>query len=688
MKMNRKWILCIFLSAGLLLFMLTGCSIQQISQIVQDVEQGVNPETATQQKETAGSTDAVTIIQDQSSEGQEADTEEEKEEKEEKESSAETPENAPASQSEKQSEKETVPASEPAPAAQNTFVNDHVVAIDPGHQGSHVDMSAPEPIAPGSSETKQKATTGTMGTFSGVPEYELNLQIGLKLRDILESRGYEVIMTREDNDTAISNSERAILAAEKGAEISVRIHANGSDDPGMQGALGMTMSRGNPYVGYLFDESYSLAQNIMNHYCEKTGFQNLGIQFYDDMTGFNWSTIPVMIIEMGFMTNEHDDLAMNDEETRGKMAEGIADGIDSYFGIDTSMIQSVPSSETESVSKEDETEEENSAGEENDPIQDIYQQYIAARESMGEQWAVCVEPLNSEKVYAYNSDASMLTASVLKVFIMGAVYDRICYPESEETEIPYEESYEGELRSLLESMITVSDNDAANRLTEILGQGDIGQGMYVVNDFCLRHGYEHTSMGRRFLEENPSGDNYTSAGDCCKILADIYKGRLVNEEASEKMLTILKGQTRTHKIPAGLPMDFTSANKTGEMPEGYGLGCIENDMAVIFSPAGDYVLVVLSQELGGRNDQAQDVIRQISSYTASWKLGQTGGSGSSDGASQAEMNGEQQDVSAQTGEDHAEPAPEISGDGYDVPENTGEDHAEPAPDENGEVAVA
>ena len=83
------------------------------------------------------------------------------------------------------------------------------------------------------------------------------------------------------------------------------------------------------------------------------------------------------------------------------------------------------------------------------------------------------------------------------------------------------------------------------------------------------------------------------------------------------MLTILKGQTVRGKIPAALPEGFQSANKTGEMPEGYGLGCIENDAAVIWTPSGAaYILVVLSNDLGGRNDQAAEVIRSIVRFSA------------------------------------------------------------------------
>lgn len=212
--------------------------------------------------------------------------------------------------------------------------NGHVVGIDPGHQGSWVDMSAQEPNAPGSSTLKTKCTVGTTGRFTGVPEYELNLDISLALRDELVSRGYEVIMTREDHDTAISNAERAQKVSEEGGEIYVRIHANGSDSSSVSGALGMCQSPQNPYVGDLYEDSYRLTESILNSYCEETGFGNLGIQYYDNMTGINWSSVPVTILEMGFMTNEQDDYAMQDPEMQIKMVQGIADGIDAYFEVE------------------------------------------------------------------------------------------------------------------------------------------------------------------------------------------------------------------------------------------------------------------------------------------------------------------------------------------------------------------
>ena len=215
--------------------------------------------------------------------------------------------------------------------AQTSNGNGRIIGIDPGHQGSWVDMSALEPNAPGSSQMKARCTTGTTGNYTHLEEYQLNLDVSLKLRSILESRGYQVVMTREDNDANISNAERAQKVANAGAEIYVRVHANSSDDTSVSGALTMCPSAQNPYVGNLYGQSYLLSEVILNAYCEATGFGNRGVMITDTMTGINWSTIPVTIIEMGFMSNQSDDTTMADSSFQDRMAEGIANGIDAYF---------------------------------------------------------------------------------------------------------------------------------------------------------------------------------------------------------------------------------------------------------------------------------------------------------------------------------------------------------------------
>lgn len=205
------------------------------------------------------------------------------------------------------------------------------VAIDPGHQGWNVDMSAKEPNAPGSSEMKAKCTSGATGNYTGLAEFQLNLDVSLKLRDELVARGYEVLMTRETNDAAISNAERAQMSNEWGADIYVRIHANSADSSSVKGALTMIPSSSNPYVGSQYGASRKLAEAILTQYCSTTGFDSKGVVETDTMTGINWSTKPVVIVEMGFMSNQQDDTQMANPEFQSIMAQGIANGIDDYF---------------------------------------------------------------------------------------------------------------------------------------------------------------------------------------------------------------------------------------------------------------------------------------------------------------------------------------------------------------------
>ena len=212
-----------------------------------------------------------------------------------------------------------------------TRAKEYCVAIDPGHQSEHVDMSAEEPIGPGAAETKAKATGGTSGRFSGIPEYALNLDISLALEDELKKRGYRVVLTRRDNDTAISNAERAKLATAEKADIFLRIHANGSENAEESGAMAFVPSPDNPYVPALSEPSKKLGDTLLTHYCQATGLTNLGVRESDSYSGNNWASMPVVLLEMGFMSNAHDDTLMADSAFREKMVEGLANGIDAYF---------------------------------------------------------------------------------------------------------------------------------------------------------------------------------------------------------------------------------------------------------------------------------------------------------------------------------------------------------------------
>lgn len=209
--------------------------------------------------------------------------------------------------------------------------NSHVVVIDPGHQGQG--DSTTEPNGPGSSTMKARVAGGTHGTTTGVYEYQLTLVISQQLQAELENRGYTVYMTRTSHDVNISNMERAQYATSVGGEIAVRIHANGVDNASVSGALALAPSSSNPYIAYLSDSSWNLSKCILDAYCAATGMRNQGVSTSDTMTGINWSTVPVTILEMGYMTNPTDDVNMEDPAYQARMVQGIADGIDAYFGL-------------------------------------------------------------------------------------------------------------------------------------------------------------------------------------------------------------------------------------------------------------------------------------------------------------------------------------------------------------------
>lgn len=258
-------------------------------------------------------------------------------------------------------------------------------------------------------------------------------------------------------------------------------------------------------------------------------------------------------------------------------------------------------------------------------------------------WAVYVCDLKTGSEGSIN-DHRMQAASLIKLYIMGTVYenyDALIAQYGQDT-----------IDTNLYSMITVSDNDAANALTSYLGSGDSSAGMQIVNNYCLAHGYTTSSMGRLLLHSNEFGDNYTSVENCGKLLKMVYwdgylqktpenrgtdekttESDLQSEQVTENiasteddtdeittenttaltphasdMFALLCAQTRRHKIPAQLPDGVRTASKTGELDD------VENDAAILYDTDNDLIIVFMSEhpsDCGAAQSTIASLSRQI-----------------------------------------------------------------------------
>lgn len=204
---------------------------------------------------------------------------------------------------------------------------DKIICVDAGHGLNSYNKQ--EPIAPNSSQTKIAFASGTRG--KNQTEEELNLSVALKLESKLKEQGATVYMTRTTHESDMTNIDRAELANEKNADISVKIHADGLDNSSAHGVSMLVPS--NKYINNseLCEKSRKAGEIILAEVIKNTGASNRGVVVREDLTGFNWTKVPIVLIEMGFMTNPDEDAKLETDEYQNKIVDGIVNGLLIYF---------------------------------------------------------------------------------------------------------------------------------------------------------------------------------------------------------------------------------------------------------------------------------------------------------------------------------------------------------------------
>jgi N-acetylmuramoyl-L-alanine amidase len=203
-----------------------------------------------------------------------------------------------------------------------------VVVIDPGHQGI-VDKRL-EPIGPGSKIKKPAVAAGTRGTWTHTPESKRNLQIALRLRDVLRADGVKVIMVRTSQNVDITNSQRAKIANNAHADLFIRLHCDGVADSSVHGITVLTPGK-NKWTGPIVVSSKAAAKLVDRDVIKTTKAKNRGVKPRTDLAGFNWCKVPTVLVEMGFMTNHAEDRLMATTTYQKKLAAGLAQGALDYY---------------------------------------------------------------------------------------------------------------------------------------------------------------------------------------------------------------------------------------------------------------------------------------------------------------------------------------------------------------------
>jgi N-acetylmuramoyl-L-alanine amidase len=189
------------------------------------------------------------------------------------------------------------------------------ICLDPGHGGK-------DPGAVGVEGTKEK---------------DVNLQIALKEKALLEESGAKVVMTRTSDpaaDSEVTLKERVDTANDADADIFISIHHNAAPNPEAKGTETY-------YYGHGSKESYTLSKLTQNEVVDAIGTESRGA-FPSNFYVVKYTKMPAILLEVGFLSNRNEEKFLIEEQTQDKVAEGMRKAIISYFTVSPANMENPP----------------------------------------------------------------------------------------------------------------------------------------------------------------------------------------------------------------------------------------------------------------------------------------------------------------------------------------------------------
>ncbi|OGE64517.1 hypothetical protein A3J13_00855 [Candidatus Daviesbacteria bacterium RIFCSPLOWO2_02_FULL_36_8] len=240
-----------------------------------------------------------------------------------------------------------------------------------------------------------------------------------------------------------------------------------------------------------------------------------------------------------------------------------------------------------------------------------------ALEGVKGNYGIFIKNFKTGETFKQNEHMIFHAGSLYKIWIMAETYNQIKTGDLTEDEqlsrdIEYlnkkfqiaeenAELTEGAITltvaNALTQMITISHNYAAMLLTEKIKLSSVAK-------FLKDNSFIESKVG--INGEDPT----TTPADMEKFFEKLYKGEIIDQEYSNKMLELLKAQKLNNKLPKNLPTETIIAHKTGE------LGFYTHDGGIVYSPKGDYIIIVMSQSDSppGAEERIVDISEAVYKY--------------------------------------------------------------------------